>query len=78
MKERHNEKNATQAKVKVRKQFFIYSDGNGMLRIDEAGRPNFKSGELVVYATKGKATFARSFFMSMKIADSLDILTKVA
>lgn len=70
-----------QKRKKKNRKFFLYSDGKGFIRLDEsdtAGMPNFEKGELLCFATRAKAMFARDFFLKVKLADFIDILTKVA
>ena len=70
-----------QKREKKSRKFFLYSDGKGFIRFDEndtTGMPNFEKGELLCFATRTKAAFARDFFLKLKLADSIDILTKVA
>lgn len=84
MKKQMNEKTEevkVQKREKKSRKFFLYSEGKGFLRLDESdpiGMPNFEKGELLCFATRAKAMFARDFFLKMKLADSIDILTKVA
>lgn len=70
-----------QKREKKNRKFFLYSDGKGFIRFDEndtVGMPNFEKGELLCFATRAKAVFARDFFLKVKLADSIDIFTKVA
>lgn len=83
MKKQMNEKVEVkvQKKEKKSRKFFLYSEGKGFIRLDEndpIGMPNFEKGELIHFATRAKAIFARDFFLKVKLADSIDILTKVA
>lgn len=84
MKKQMNEKTEevkVQKREKKNRKFFLYSDGKGFIRFDESdpvGMPNFEKGELLCFATRAKAIFAKDFFLKVKLADSIDILTKVA
>ena len=78
---KQNEKNST-TEVKVRRQkkmttFFLYNDAHGFLRGNGSSMPNFDDGELIKFNTRSKANFARDFFLSMGVADTLDIFAKV-
>lgn len=84
MKKQMNEKTEevkVQKREKKSRKFFLYSEGKGFIRLDESdttGMPNFERGELLCFATRAKAMFARDFFLKLKLADSIDILAKVA
>ena len=78
-----NNKSIEANEVKVRRQkkmttFFLYVEGRGFIRGNETGMPNFDNGELVKFNTRAKARFARDFFITMKVAESIDIFAKVA
>lgn len=75
------EQTITKKRVKRNSKFFLYTEGKGFIRLDEKdpiGMPNFEKGELLSFETRAKAIFARDFFLSVKLAESIDILTKVA
>lgn len=81
MNEKTEEVKVQKKEVKKNRKFFLYSEGKGFLRFDEndtTGMPNFEKGELLYFATRAKAIFAKDFFLKVKLADSIDILTKVA
>lgn len=78
-----NNKSTEAAEVKVRRQkkmttFFLYVEGRGFVRSDANGMPNFDNGDLVKFNTRAKAKFAREFFITLKVAESIDIFAKVA
>lgn len=61
--------------------FFLYAEDKGFIRLDEndsMGMPNFENGKPLFFETKAKAIFARDFFISVKLADNIDVLTKIA
>lgn len=72
----------TETPKRMRKQtkFFLYVDGKGFVRLPkEAGSlPNFEEGEILCYTSKARAVYARDFMIDIKLADSIDILAKVA
>lgn len=83
MKKQMNEKTEevkVQKKEKKSRKFFLYVDGKGFIHLDkEVGAvPNFDNGEILWYTSRRSALYAREFFISIKLADSIDILTKVA
>lgn len=65
---------------KKAKKYFLYVDGKGFIRVPrEAGTlPSFTDGEIICYTSRAKAIYAREFFIGIKMADSIDILSKVA
>lgn len=66
-------------KMRQKRKFFLYADGKGFITSgDGSGLPTFNGAELLVFETKAKAVFARDFFLKLKLADSIDILAKVA
>lgn len=77
--EKTEQTNTTKSVRKARK-FFLYVDGKGFIRLPkEAGSlPSFDKGEILCYTTKAKAVFARDFMLDIKLADNIDILSKVA
>lgn len=83
---KQNDKNNEQVaevnekKTRQKRKFFLYADGKGFVRAPrELGSlPGFDEGEILCYSTKAKAVFAREFLLGIKIADSIDILAKVA
>lgn len=79
---KQNEKVNEVKVTKERKQrkFFLYVDGKGFVRLPkEAGSlPNFENGEVLCYTSRAKAIYARDFMLDIKLADSIDILSKVA
>ena len=81
MKKQNEKVNEVKVK-KERKQrkFFLYVDGKGFVRLprDTGSLPNFEDGEILCYTTRAKAIFARDFMQDIKLADSIDILSKVA
>ena len=88
MKKQNEKKNeATKTEVvekpkRVRKErkFMLYVDGEGLIRIDNEGgaMPNFTTGHIITYTSRAAALFAREFFLSIKLAESIDIVSKVA
>ena len=63
---------------KLRK-YFLYSEGNGFITVgDGSGMPTFNNGEPLFFESRAKAKFARDFFITLKLANSIDILSKVA
>lgn len=84
MKKQMNEKTEevkVQKREKKNRKFFLYSDGKGFIRFDgkdTSGMPNFEKGDLLQFTSRAEAIFARDFFLKVKIADSIDIFTKVA
>lgn len=80
MKKQNNNMKTTEVKVRKQRKFFLYVDGKGFVRLPrEAGSlPNFENGEVLCYTTRAKAMFARDFMLDIKLADSIDILSKVA
>ena len=79
MKERHNEKN-TEKKVRAKRKFFLYAQGKGLVVMSNEANsmPTFNDGEALAFDTRAKAMFARDFFLKVNLAESIDILTKVA
>ena len=77
-----NEKTSEAKAAKERKQrkFFLYADGKGFVRLprETGSLPSFDKGEVLCYTSKAKAVFARDFMLDIKLADSIDILSKVA
>lgn len=67
-------------KERTVRKFFLYVDGKGFIRLPrEAGTlPSFDKGEILCYTSRAKAMFARDFMVGIKLADSIDILSKVA
>lgn len=68
-------------RMKKEHKFFLYAEGKGFIRLNEKdpiGMPNFKDGEIIHFATRSKAMFARDFFISVKLAESIDIFAKIA
>lgn len=80
MKKQNNNMKTTEVKVRKQRKFFLYVDGKGFVRLPrEAGSlPNFENGEVLCYTSRAKAMFARDFMLDIKLADSIDILSKVA
>lgn len=81
MNEKVEEVKVQKKEVKKSRKFFLYSEGKGFIRLDESdpiGMPNFEKGEAIFFESRAKAIFARDFFLKVKLADSIDILTKVA
>lgn len=80
MKKQNNNMKTTEVKVRKQRKFFLYVDGKGFVRLPkEAGSlPNFDKGEVLCYTSRAKAMFARDFMLDIKLADSIDILSKVA
>ena len=70
-------KNETTKRAKRNHRFFLYAEGKGLIAMN-ATEPNFNIGEILYFESKSKAIFARDFFLKVKLADSIDILTKVA
>jgi len=76
-----NEQMAVKPKrMKKNRKFFLYAEGKGFIKLEEGTltMPNFENGEPLVFETRAKAIFARDFFLSVKLADSIDVLSKVA
>lgn len=73
---------ATEAlkKERANRKFFLYVEGKGFVRLPrEAGSlPSFEKGEILCYTSKARAVYARDFMVGIKLADSIDILAKVA
>lgn len=67
-------------KERAKRKFFLYVEGKGFVRLPrEAGSlPSFKEGEILCYTSKARAVYARDFMVGIKLADSIDILAKVA
>lgn len=67
-------------RIRRERKFFLYVEGKGFIRMDkEAGAmPNFKDGELLCYTSRVGAMYAREFFISIHLADNIDIMAKVA
>ena len=83
MKKQMNEKTEevkVLKKEKKSRKFFLYVDGKGFIHLDKevGATPNFDNGEILWYPSRRSALYAREFFISIKLADSIDILTKVA
>ena len=82
MKKQTNEKVEVkvQKKEKKSRKFFLYVDGKGFIHLNKevGATPNFDNGEILWYTSRRSALYAREFFISIKLADSIDILTKVA
>jgi len=80
----NNEKNETPEAAKPRRvrrerKFMLYVEGQGLIRIDNEGgaMPNFTTGHIITYTSRSAAVFAREFFLSIKLAESIDIVAKV-
>lgn len=82
-----NQNEKTEAKTEVKpvkkerakRKFFLYAEGKGLIAMSNAdSTPTFNDGELVWFNTKSKALFAKDFFLKIKLAETIDILTKVA
>ena len=66
-------------KTRAKRKFFLYADGKGLITTSDGNSmPTFNSGDVLMFDTKAKAVFARDFFVNVKLAESIDILTKVA
>lgn len=88
MKKQNEKKNETKDEVAVAKpkrirrerKFMLYVDGKGLIRLDrEAGTmPGFTDGDILVYTSKTSALYAREFFTSINLAETIDIVSKVA
>ena len=83
MKKQNETNNEQVAEVKTKKKhirkFFLFADGKGFIYSgDRSGMPSFTAGEPLVFDSRAKAMFARDFFLKLKLADSIDILAKVA
>lgn len=74
------ETKAAAPKTKKERKFFLYVDGKGFVRLPrEAGSlPSFDDGEILCYSTRARAIYARDFMVGIKLADNIDILSKVA
>lgn len=71
----------TETPKRMRKQhkFFLFAEGKGLVKTTtDSGLPTFDDGEPVCFDTKAQAMFARDFFLKLKVAESIDILAKVA
>lgn len=84
-KETKNEATKTEVvekpkRVRRERKFMLYVDGEGLIRIDNEGgaMPNFTTGHIITYTSRAAALFAREFFLSIKLAESIDIVSKVA
>ena len=74
-------KNETTKRAKRNHRFFLYAEGKGFIRLDDkdpTGMPNFEKGNLLFFTTRAKAIFARNFFIGVRMAESIDVLTKIA
>lgn len=71
---------ATPKKERTKRKFFLYVDGKGFIRLPrEVGSlPSFTDGEILCYTSRASAMYAREFFIGIKMADTIDILSKVA
>ena len=80
MKARHNENNTAEKKVRAKRKFFLYAQGKGLVVMSNEANsmPTFNDGEALAFDTRAKAMFARDFFLKVNLAESIDILTKVA
>ena len=67
-------------KERAKRKFFLYVDGKGFIRLPrEVGSlPSFTDGEILCYSSRASAMYAREFFIGIRLADSIDILAKVA
>lgn len=70
-------KNETTKRQKRNRKFFLYAEGKGLIAMN-ASEPSFNNGEILYFESRAKAIFARDFFLKVKVADLIDILTKVA
>ena len=68
----------TPKRERTKKKFFLYVDGKGFVRFGSSSTPSFDKGEILCYTSFATAKFAREFFISIQLADSIDILAKVA
>lgn len=77
---KQTEKNATQKKERAKRKFFLYAQGKGLVVMSNEANsmPTFNDGEALSFDTRAKAMFARDFFLKVNLAESIDILTKVA
>lgn len=76
-----NEANEAKAeKKREKRKFFLYVEGKGFIHLPkECGAvPSFDKGELLTYSSRSMAMYAREFFISIKLAEQIDILAKVA
>lgn len=80
MKARHNENKTAEKKVRAKRKFFLYAQGKGLVVMSNGANsmPTFNDGEALAFDTRAKAMFARDFFLKVNLAESIDILTKVA
>lgn len=80
MKKQNNNMKTTEVKVRKQRKFFLYVDGKGFVRLPkEAGSlPSFDDGEILCYSTRARAIYARDFMVGIRLADNIDILSKVA
>jgi len=67
-------------RIRRERKFLLYVEGQGLIRIDNEGgaMPNFTTGHIITYTSRSAALFAREFFLSIKLAESIDIVAKVA
>ena len=67
-------------RVRRERKFMLYVEGEGLIRIDNEGgsMPNFINGHIITYTSRSAALFAREFFLSIKLAENIDIVSKVA
>ena len=67
-------------RVRKERKFLLYVEGQGLIRIDNEGgaMPNFTTGHIITYTSRSAALFAREFFLSIKLAENIDIVAKVA
>lgn len=83
MKMRKNESSEASAKAEDTKKcrkFFLYAEGKGFIHLSKevGAMPSFDKGDILWYTSRKSAMYAREFFISIKLADSIDILSKVA
>ena len=79
-KNEESEVKMQQKKVRAKRKFFLYAQGKGLVVMSNEANsmPTFNDGEALSFDTRAKAMFARDFFLKVNLAESIDILTKVA
>ena len=80
MKKNNTTTEIPQKKERAKRKFFLYVDGKGFIRLPrEVGSlPSFDKGEVLCYTSRASAIYAREFFVGIRLAESIDILSKVA
>ena len=85
MKKQNETKNATKVEVREAKPkrmkknhtFFLYVPGRGFICGNETGMPTVGWQKPLSYSIRSKATYAAEFFMTIKLADEVALVTQV-